>query len=185
MLIELLLFVTQTVVSFFISLLLFRFYCHLIKLNLRWIGGNLGLFVFQLTDWLVLPLKRIFPVFKNIDASSLVGAYLSQFAYTGMKLFILSGSFHLAGVSILTFFELLSACISSLTGLIFISVLLSWVNVNDQLRGLMEILISPLLRPFRAVIPLVAGIDMSPLLALLFLQVMNIVLQGVQRQILF
>jgi YggT family protein len=184
MLTELLLFVFQTVVSFFTSLLLFRFYCHLIKLNLRWVGGNLGLFVFQLTDWLVLPLKRIFPVFKNIDASSMLGAYLSQFAYTSLKFFILSGSFHLAGVSVLAFFDLLSACISSLTGLIFISVLLSWVAVNDQLRSLMDLLVSPLLRPFRAIIPLIAGIDISPLVALLFLQIMNIVLQGIQRQIL-
>ena len=185
MLTELLLFVSQTVVSFFISLLLLRFYCHLIKLNLRWVGGNLGLFIFQLTDWLVLPLKRLFPVIKNFDSASMLSAYLAQFVYTGLKFFILSGSFHLAGVSVMAVFELLSACISSLTGLIFISVLLSWVSVNDQLRYLMDMLVTPLLRPFRAIIPLVAGIDLSPLAALLSLQIANIVLQGIQRQSLF
>jgi YggT family protein len=82
MLTQLLLFVSQTLVSFFTSLLLFRFYCQLIKLNLKWVGGNIGLFVFKVTDWLVMPLKKIIPAIKNIDLSSLAGAYLVLCFYT-------------------------------------------------------------------------------------------------------
>jgi YggT family protein len=146
------------------------------------VGGNFGLFVLQLTDWLVLALKRLLPSFKNFDTASWVGAYLCQFVYLCLKVVILGGNLHLAGISVAAFFELLFACISALTGLIFISVLLSWVTVNDQLKYLMEILVSPLLRPFRSVIPLVAGIDLSPLAVLLVLQIANIVLRSVYLQ---
>ena len=85
MLTQLLLFVSQTLVSFFTALLLFRFYCQLIKLNLKWIGGNIGLFVFKVTDWLVLPLKKIIPAIKNIDLSSLTAAYVVLCLYSFLK----------------------------------------------------------------------------------------------------
>jgi YggT family protein len=184
MLTELLLFVVQTAVTFFTSLLLFRFYCHLISLNLRWVGGNFGFFVLQLTDWLVLPLRRLLPSIKKFDTSTWIGAFLCQFVYLSVKFFILGASFHLVGVSVAAFFELLSAGISFLTGLIFISILMSWISTNDQIKYLMEQLVEPLLRPLRAFIPLVAGIDLSPLVFLLLLQIANIVLQGIYRQIM-
>ena len=185
MLIELLLFVLQTVVSFFTSLLLFRFYCHLISLNLRWAGGNFGLFVFQLTDWLVLAIRRVLPPFKNADLSCVLGAYAFQFLYAGFKLFMVSRGFEFTTISLMALFDLLSACLSSLTGLVFISILLSWVTVNEQIRYLMQALVEPLLRPFRVFVPLVAGIDLSPLVFLLLLQVIQIVLQGIYRQVMF
>ena len=43
---------------------------------------------------------------------------------------------------------------------------------------------SPLLRPLRRIIPLVGGIDLSPLAFLVLVQVATIVLAGVQRAVL-
>jgi len=184
MLTQLLLFVSQTLVSFFTSLLLFRFYCQLIKLNLKWVGGNIGLFVFKVTDWLVLPLKKIIPAIKNIDLSSLAGAYLVLCLYTFLKYLLITGNFSDAGVFVSTCFELISACISGVTGMIFISALLSWFSANEQIKNLFEVLVNPLLRPFRSFIPMIAGVDISPLAALLFLQVLNILIQGIRVQLM-
>jgi YggT family protein len=41
-------------------------------------------------------------------------------------------------------------------------------------------LVEPVLRPFRRVVPLVGGIDLSPLVLLLALQMVGIVLIGLQ-----
>ena len=184
MLTQLLLFVSQTLVSFFTALLLFRFYCQLIKLNLKWIGGNIGLFVFKVTDWLVLPLKKIIPAIKNIDLSSLTAAYLVLCLYTFLKYLLIAGSLPDAGIFVSTCFELISACISGVTGMIFISALLSWFSANEQIKNMFEVLVNPLLRPFRYFIPMIAGVDISPLAALLFLQVLNILIQGIRVQLM-
>ena len=184
MLTQLLLFISQTLVSFFTALLLFRFYCQLIKLNLKWIGGNIGLFVFKVTDWLVLPLKKIIPAIKNIDLSSLTAAYVVLCLYSFLKYLLITGNFPDAGIFVSTCFELISACISGVTCMIFVSALLSWFSSNEQMKNLFEVLVTPLLKPFRAFIPMIAGVDISPLAALLFLQVLNILIQGIRVQLM-
>jgi YggT family protein len=101
-----------------------------------------------------------------------------------MKLALLTGGFYIGFSIILTaLFDLFSACISGLTGLVFVSALLSWFSVNEQMKNLFDQLVNPVLRPFRSLIPLVAGVDISPLAALLFFQVLNIVLQGLRFQL--
>jgi YggT family protein len=181
---QLLLFIAQTVVSFFTALLLFRFYCLLIRLNLKWSAGNLGLFVFRVTDWLVLPMRRLIPAVRYIDLACLFAAFCVQCIYTLLKLALLTGGFYIGFSIILTaLFDLFSACISGLTGLVFVSALLSWFSVNEQMKNLFDQLVNPVLRPFRSLIPLVAGVDISPLAALLFFQVLNIVLQGLRFQL--
>jgi YggT family protein len=41
-------------------------------------------------------------------------------------------------------------------------------------------LVEPILRPFRRLVPLIGGIDLSPLVLLLALQMVGIVLMGLQ-----
>jgi YggT family protein len=48
------------------------------------------------------------------------------------------------------------------------------------LNDLVTQLVEPVLRPFRRVVPLVGGIDLSPLVLLLALQMVGIVLIGLQ-----
>lgn len=184
MLNQLLLFIAQTVVSFFTGLLLFRFYCLLIRLNLKWGAGNLGLFVIHVTDWLILPLRRVIPAVRQMDLACLFAAYFVQFIYTLLKFALLTGGFHIGvGIVLATLFDVFSACISGLTGLVFVSALLSWLSVNEQMKNLLDQLVNPVLRPFRSLIPLIAGVDISPLFALLFFQVFNIALQGLRFQL--
>ena len=184
MLNQLLLFIAQTVVSFFTALLLFRFYCLLIRLNLKWTAGDLGVFVYQVTDWLVMPIRRLIPVIRSIDLACLFAAYLVQCIYHLLKSLLLTAGFYVGiGIALTAIFDLSSACISGLTGLVFISALLSWFSANERMKNLFDQLVNPVLRPFRAFIPLIASVDLSPLAALLFFQILNIVLQGVRYQL--
>lgn len=43
-------------------------------------GNPVGRFVFALTDWIVLPLRRVLPAVRRVDTASLVAAYLFQLA---------------------------------------------------------------------------------------------------------
>jgi YggT family protein len=184
MVIQLLLLVLQTLVGFFTSILLFRFYCSFININLKWFGGNLGLFVFRVTDWLVLPVRKLIPSFKSIDFASIVLAYSVQFIYLALNLRLTSSNFDLQNVLISALFDLLSACISGFTTLIFISSILSWFSIDNQIKNLFQVLVNPLLNPLRNHISLIAGVDISPLIALLFLQVLNVLIQGLRLQLI-
>jgi len=46
-------------------------------------------------------------------------------------------------------------------------------------------LVDPLLRPIRRVLPLMGGVDLSPIVLLLLIQIVEIVLHNVQMQVAF
>ena len=148
-------------------------------------GNPLAKFIFVLTDWLVLPLRRVVPAAGRWDMASLVGAFLVQlaqfailWALTGMTASVLS-------VVVLAAFGLVRMAISGMTGLVIIYAILSWVQTQSVGADFLERLVMPVLIPIRRVVPLVGGIDLSPLVLLLILQVAGIVLGSVQAAVLF
>lgn len=148
-------------------------------------GNPLAKFIFALTDWLVLPLRRVIPAVGRWDMASLVGAFLVQlaqfvilWALTGMTAGMLS-------VVVLAAFGLVRMAISGMTGLVIIYAILSWVQSHSVGADFLERLVMPVLIPIRRVVPLVGGIDLSPLVLLLILQVAGIVLGSIQAAVLF
>jgi len=148
-------------------------------------GNPLARFIFALTDWLVLPLRRVVPAIGRLDTASLLGAFLVQllqfvilWGITGMGTSVLS-------IVVLAAFGLVRMAISGLTGLVIIYAILSWVQTQSIAADFLERLVLPLLMPIRRVVPLVGGIDLSPLVLLLILQVAGIVLGNLQAAVLF
>lgn len=147
-------------------------------------GNPLGRFVFALTDWLVLPLRRMVPPVGRWDMASLVAAFLLELIQFSL-LWLLAGS---AGgyltVPILAAFGVVRLAISGLTGLIIVYAILSWVQTRSVLSDVIERLCAPPLTPIRRFVPLVGGVDLSPLVLLLLLQVAAIVLGHLQGAVL-
>jgi len=144
----------------------------------------MGRFIFAMTDWLVLPLRRVIPAAGRWDLASLVAAYVVQLAEF-VILWLLSGmGGNIASVVILAAFGLLRMAISGMTGLVIVYAILSWIQTNSPIADLLERLVMPVLIPIRRVVPLAGGIDLSPLVLLLLLQVVGIVLGAVQATVL-
>ena len=74
--------------------------------------------------------------------------------------------------------DTLSLIVSLFTGLLIIQAVLSWMQTSSPVQHVLNQLTDPLLKPIRRLIPLVGGIDLSPLVALLLLQVLAMVIQG-------
>src|SRR6266568_648904 len=143
-------------------------------------GNPVGRFVFALTDWLVLPLRRVLPPIRRWDTASLVRVFLLELAQYGL-LWLLAGRIGGIGVlPLLAVFGLLRLVISALTGLVIVYAILSWVRADSPIVDVIDRLCAPLLRPWRRLIPLVGGIDLSPLAFLVALQVAAIVLASIQ-----
>ncbi len=158
----------------------------LLRLYMQWqrvpFGNPVGRFVFALTDWLVLPLRRVLPPMGRLDTASLVGAFVLELAQYAVLWMLGVGT--LAMLSLLAIFGLARLVISGLTGLVIVYAVLSWVQSDSPLVDIIGRLCAPLLRPFRRMIPLVGGIDLSPLALLVVLQIGAIVLGAIQRSLL-
>jgi YggT family protein len=160
---------------------LLRLYMQLLRIQMSARSGNpLGRFVFALTDWLVLPLRRVVPAWGRWDLASLVGAYLLELAQF-LVLWLLAGfDGGLFAVPILATFGLVRLVISGIMGLVIVYAVLSWVQARSPISDLLERLCAPLLLPIRRLLPLVGGIDLSPLVLLVVLQIASIVLANLQ-----
>jgi YggT family protein len=145
-------------------------------------ANPVGRFVFALTDWVVLPLRRVLPSVKRWDLASLVGAYLFELAHFGILWLFLSGN--PAVVPLLALFGVVRLVISGAIGLVIVYAILSWVRADSPITDVIDRLAAPLLRPFRRMIPLVGGFDLSPLAALVVLQVLAIVVANLQGAVL-
>ena len=147
-------------------------------------GNPLGPFIFALTDWLVLPLRRVLPKLAAFDLASLVAALLLQCAQY-LLLWLLQGAAQSLGVvAVLAVFGLLRVAVSGLTGLVMIYALLSWVQAHSPVTDLLDRLVAPLLSPLRRRMPLMGGVDLSPLALLVLLQVLSLLIGGLQSMAL-
>lgn len=147
-------------------------------------GNPMGPFMFALTDWLVLPLRRVLPAFGNWDTASLAAAFLAQLALFTAQWLMLGGGAGFIGVVVLALFGVVRMGISTLTGLVILFAVLSWVQTRSYLSDLLERLVAPALTPIRRMLPLVGGVDLSPLALLLLLQIAAIVLGSLQASVL-
>lgn len=174
------------IISFLLGTLttLFALAC-LARLWMQWVrapfANPVGQVVAILTDWAVLPLRRIVPGLFGIDLASAIAAWLAhlvQFFVIGL----LSGFDLLAFGSLLTFAwsALLATArllVYLLIGIVIIAALMSWVAPYAPAAPLFERLAAPLLSPLRRFIPAIGGLDFTPLIAILLLQVVLIVLE--------
>lgn len=173
MLTRLILMVLEMVTGFFSLMLLIRFALQWMRLSLR---NPIGEFVMSVTNWMVLPLRRVVPGLRGADLSSLLLVWLIQATYLGVAL-SLAGLLPevspgaLVNLGLLAVLESVRLALYLVMGVVIIAAVLSWINPNAPLAPLFNALAQPLLRPFQRVIPTIGGVDVSPLVLLLVLQI--------------
>ncbi|MBS7349102.1 MAG: YggT family protein [Comamonas sp.] len=160
---------------------LLRWYMQWQRINFQ---NPVGQLVFALTDWLVLPLRRVLRPGGRTDSSSLLAALLVELVHYLVLWLMTGASSSVLLVLGLAFFGLLRLVITGCIGILLVYAILSWVQPHAPIASILARLSEPVLRPLRRVIPLVGGIDLSPLVALIGLQVLQMVLGQVQLQAL-
>jgi YggT family protein len=159
--------IVDTVASVLAGILLLRFWMQAVRVRPP---SALSQFMFQLTDWMVKPLRRLLPGIAGYDWASLAGAFLVALLSTAIGLWIVS-ALSPEGVLVLAVVRLLQWILYGFMGLIIIEVIFSWINPNAPLAPFVQALNEPLMRPLRRVIPPIGGIDLSPLVAFLLLRI--------------
>jgi len=160
----------------------------LLRCYIQWLGTNLGAgqmrsigsYLFPLTNWIILPIRRVIPSLGRFDTASFLAAYVLVLGKT-MILSWIAGLIPLTVSSLIfTLIELVDLSISGLIWLVLASVILSWISVGSQIQYLISTLVEPLLNPIRRVIPNLGSLDLSPLALLLILQILQIILSNLK-----
>jgi YggT family protein len=171
----------EVVIGFLNGACLLRLYMQYLRIPMSARSGNpLGRLVFAVTDWIVLPLRRVLPSIGAIDTASMVAAYLLQLVEFAVLWLLAGGAGGLFALPILAGFGVLRMAISGMTGAVIVYAVLSWVQTNSPMADIIERLVTPPLTPIRRVMPLIGGIDLSPLVLLVILQIAAIVLGHLQ-----
>ena len=166
------------------SVLKLAVYAFLLRLLLQLTRGDFRNAVSQaivkLTNWLVLPLRRLLPPLGTVDTASLVAVLLVQYAAVGILFAMSTGV--LMPVTTLLWVGARQLVLSTLqlyTVAIIVYALLSLVSPGtySPAAAFLGSLCEPVLRPVRQLLPPVAGLDFSPLVVILGLQAIKILIQ--------
>ena len=160
----------------------------LLRLYMQWqrvpFGNPVGQMVFALSDWLILPLRKVIPPLGRIDTASLLAAALVELLQYLLLWLLLGAGTGLLWLPWLALCALVRVALTGMTGLIIIHAVLSWVQTRSALADMIDRLSEPLLRPVRRIIPLVGGVDFASLVLLVLLQVAVMVLGYLQASVL-
>lgn len=130
----------------------------------------LAQFIVKVTNPLVIPARRFIPPIGRLDTATLVVLVVLQSVATGVLVQIAcTGSAEVGQVVALAMLRLVHLVLQVYFFLILIYVVSSWVaqgGYNPALAMLAG-LVDPVLAPFRRLIPVVGGLDLSPLFAIL------------------
>lgn len=166
-------YILQTIGSLYLLIVLLRFILQLVRADFY---NPLSQFIVRATHPLLKPLRKVIPSFAGLDLASLVLAILVQLLLMALTLLLL-------GYELNNPLQLLIWSILSVTALflkvfffaLIISVILSWVAQGSHNSSAMLVnqLCEPLLAPIRRILPSMGGLDLSPIVAFLLLNLID------------
>ena len=172
-----LVFLIDTLVSLYLFVLLLRLLLQLVHADFR---NPLARAIVQLSNPLILPLRRVLPAAGRVDTASVVAVVL----VTAAKLLVLYGLSRLPFPTALSFaralaVELLRLVLQTYFYAILLYALMSFVAQGAYSPGqsLLASLCEPVLRPIRRRIPSISGLDLSPLWAIIAIQALLLLIR--------
>lgn len=137
-------------------------------------------FVIKVTDFAVRPVRRVVPGLFGLDLASLLLFFLAELLMVLSTHWIMGYPFAVAGMDVTPGFLLLALAsalrlgLYVIIGFVLIQAVLSWVNPFSPLAPVFYAMARPILAPFQKFIPPMGGVDLSPLVALIVVQLILI-----------
>ncbi|AGY91357.1 hypothetical protein SPICUR_01690 [Spiribacter curvatus] len=165
-------FLVDTLFSLYIMAVMLRF---LLQWSRADFYNPLSQFLLRITQPVLQPLRRFIPSWGGIDIAAIVLMIILQIIALSLLMTIAGVTPRVDYLLLRTPAELISLLLNVYLIAIVVRAILSWISPNDYnpattvLLGLTE----PVIRPFRAVLPDLGGIDLSPLAAIVAIQVVK------------
>ena len=168
-------FLITTLFSLYILAVMLRFLLGTVRADFY---NPVSQFLVRITNPLLVPLRKIIPSAGKFDTSAILLMLFLQVVSLGLVVLIRGIDVPVLTLLIIAIGELVMLTINVFMFAIIIQVILSWVNPGNYnpVTGLLYSITSPVMRPIQRVIPPVSGIDLSPLVAIIGLQVLRMLI---------
>lgn len=161
-----LVFLLDVLFDIYIAMMLLRFL-------LQYVGADfynpISQFIVKVTQKPVSIVRRFIPGYRGIDFSTLTLVIALIFIKLTL-LYVISGMQPpVGGIVIQSVYDLIQLIFDIFIFAIFIQAILSWVNPDpyNPVSGILTSLTTPILSPIRKHLPLMGGLDLSPIVALI------------------
>ena len=174
---EILGYLVQTLLSLYMLAMLLRFLLQLARADFY---NPISQFLVKITNPVVVPLRRVVPGIGGIDMASLLLALLLQLA--GIVALLLINGLGLPNVLLLLVWSVLGV-VGLLVNIYFFALLamiiLSWIapGSNQPAVYLLHQITEPVMAPFRKLLPPMGGMDFSPILLFIVINIIQIALR--------
>jgi YggT family protein len=176
---EILVYLIQTLLSLYLIAVLLRFLLQLVRADFY---NPISQFLVKLTNPPVLPLRKVIPGYGGLDLASLLLALVLQLL--GIVAMLLVNGQGLPGIPLLLAWSALGV-VSLLINIYFFALLamiiLSWVAGGSRHPAiyLLHQITEPVMAPLRKLLPPMGGMDFSPILVFILINVLQIALRHI------
>jgi YggT family protein len=173
------LFLLNVIFGLYIFAVLLRFLLQLVRADFY---NPIAQFLVSITNPPLKPLRRVIPGMFGIDFASVVLLVLLELIFQTLLAALLNQPVTVAALLVHGVFDLLQSTLSIYLYGILIMVILSWINpYPNPVSQLLGRLTDPLLRPARQMLPSFSGIDLSPMLVMVGIVLVQMALPYLER----
>ena len=156
---------------------LFDFYIILVMLRfiLQWARADfynpISQFITTVTNPPLIFLRRLIPGFFGIDLAAIVLLILLAMLKLGLHVLLLGGAPNLLGVFVLAVSEIIKYGLYVMMFTVLARIILSWIAPHNYhpAAKLINQISEPIMAPVRRILPPMAGLDLSPILLFIFI----------------
>lgn len=168
-------FLVQTLFGLYTAVVLLRFL-------LQWFRADfynpISQFVVKVTTPVLRPLRQLIPGYGGMDLAALALAWLVKSLELAIVALILAPGTNPLGALAWALPELVHLTINIFIFAVLIRVILSWLNPDPYhpVAGLLATLTEPIMGPARRALPPIGGLDLSPILVMIGLVLLQMLL---------
>lgn len=166
-------FLIDTLFSFFLIAVMLRLLFQIIRADFY---NPISQFLVKVTNPGIKPLRRIIPGIGGIDLASVVLLLLLQMLASFLIGWMVGANISIAALLVYSIADLISLLLNIYLIAIFIQVILSWVAAGtyNPVISLLYSLNEPILSRARRILPPISGLDLSPIIVILAIQLIKI-----------
>lgn len=173
--------IINTLVGLYLLIIVLRFLLQLVRADFY---NPISQFIVKATNPLLVPLRKIIPGFGGVDVASIVLAIAIQAIAIILILLLSNFPLPLPQILVWSAVGILSLILKVYFWGLLVTVIASWIAPNSYNPALILInqILEPAMKPIRKMLPDMGGIDISPIIMFLAIQVLEVLLvQGIAR----
>ena len=168
-------FLITTLFSLYILAVMLRFLLGTVRADFY---NPISQFLVRITNPLLLPLRKVIPSVGKYDMASLALLLILQLVSLVVIVLLRGGNIAFISLLAAAVIKIIVLMINVFIFAIFVQVILSWISPGtyNPVNALLNSLTSPVLGPIQRLLPPISGMDLSPLFALIGLQVLKMLI---------